>query len=325
MSVDVPVVDGSTWRRYLTAQQVAVVRMYLTPDTATAMLFQNRRNRSLRPAKMREYARAMADGRWESDHPDTIAFAKNGDLINGQHRLTAQVESETALIVNVAFGCSESARLTVDGHMGKSLGDRMWIAGVNVGETATDARRTAEIAVRVWNGPLARKDVPPPDLMAQFIREYHDALRFTVDLFGGKQRGRLTTAPVKAAIARAYYHVSAEKLARFVAVFLTGESAGVLEERNIILARNWILEGKYARNSNSAGEIYRRIARALEAFANGEALKQLKDIGYDPFPLPDRSSTAPRLVSHRVSGDLRVPAAGGQGSFAMAETSGAAV
>lgn len=317
------VIDGAEWRKFLTSSSVHVVRMLVNPQTATAMLFQNRRNRSLRPSKVRGYAATMSAGRWNQDHPDTIAFTRNGDLINGQHRLRAICASNSTLLLNVAFGCEDESRLTVDGHTAKSLGDRMWIAGMGIGQTATGARKSAELALRMWHGPSAKKDQPAPHEIAAFIEVYHDAITFVMDIFGSKHRGRLTTAPVKSAVGHAFYHASADRLKRYVDVLLSGEASGSLDERNIILFRNWILEGRYARNSNAAGEVYRRAARSIEAFINLEPLKQLKDISYDPFPLPDRSATAPRLVSHRMAGGLGFEGAGGSTPDPMAETSSA--
>lgn len=292
------------WRKYLTTPTLLIVRMLVTPAVANAMLFQNRRNRALRSWKIKQYADLMRAGQWEQNHPDTIAFATSGDLINGQHRLRALMEAGVSLLFNVAFGAHEDARLTVDAHTAKTLGDRLWISGLGIGDTATDARKTAELAVRMWHGPTAKKDLPSPETIAEFIRTYTDALAFTLEIFGAKNRGRVTTAPVKAVVARAFYHVPHDRLRRFAEVIMSGESDGSIAERNIILGRNWLLEGRYARNSNAAGEAYRRIARALEAYANGEGLKQLKDISYDPFPLPDRSSaetnlSPDRMVSHR--------------------------
>lgn len=51
------------------------------------------RQRTVSHAVVRKYARAMADGRWEEPSLDPIGFTPDGDLGNGQHRLSAVIES----------------------------------------------------------------------------------------------------------------------------------------------------------------------------------------------------------------------------------------
>jgi hypothetical protein len=314
------VIDGSMWRKYLLLPQLCTVRMFVTWQRAAEIMASNVRNRHVRPLKRKQYADLMRRGLWDQNHPDSIAFDARGVMFNGQHRLLGQIDAKVDLQWTFMFGCSEGAKLTVDAHTAKTIGDRLWIAGRGLGVTATDRRRCSEIALRMMHGPSDNKNRPSTEDIAAFIDLHHDAIGFTMQVFGSKTRGRITTSPVRAVVARAYYHVALERLRRFVEVLLSGEadlSHSSTYERAITLGRNWlILE---ARNSNSAGETYRRVARALLAYVNNEPIKQLKDISYDPFPLPQPgSSSEADLGTDRISRAAGQFGTGGQSALGLA-------
>lgn len=62
----------------------------ITPQKARTMLEMNTRNfRDVRPFRVDQYAKMMAEGRWELNG-ETIKIADNY-LIDGQHRLLAAI------------------------------------------------------------------------------------------------------------------------------------------------------------------------------------------------------------------------------------------
>lgn len=83
----------------------------ITPEIARHMLQRNVSNRNLRPTKVEEYAKQMKAGEWQITHQG-IAVNHKGELIDGQHRLTAIVKSNKTVQMFVARG------FDVDGHDG---------------------------------------------------------------------------------------------------------------------------------------------------------------------------------------------------------------
>jgi hypothetical protein len=70
-------------------------RVYITPETAAAMLAKNIGNRIPRPNTVRFYAAEMTAGRWQETH-QALAVDCDGNLVDGQHRLLAIVLSQTS-------------------------------------------------------------------------------------------------------------------------------------------------------------------------------------------------------------------------------------
>jgi hypothetical protein len=72
------------------APEVKVVNF--TPALAEAILNNNRLNRPLREGRVEKYARDMAAGRWRMN-AETIKLTREGDLLDGQHRMFAVIEA----------------------------------------------------------------------------------------------------------------------------------------------------------------------------------------------------------------------------------------
>ena len=87
----------------------------ITPAIAKVLLANNNKNRTLVISGVRKWAEALKSGDWE-DNGETIKVADTGELNDGQHRLTAVVETGIPLATFVAFGLSRESRKTVDLH-----------------------------------------------------------------------------------------------------------------------------------------------------------------------------------------------------------------
>ncbi|MFL6416119.1 MAG: hypothetical protein ACJ74Y_10695 [Bryobacteraceae bacterium] len=75
----------------------------ITPKKAAVFLEKNVTNRPLREATTTAYERDMRAGNWVSTHQG-VAFNDRGELIDGQHRLTAVVRSGVTVRMLVTRG-----------------------------------------------------------------------------------------------------------------------------------------------------------------------------------------------------------------------------
>jgi len=89
------------------------VKMTVTPDKAKQWLELNTRNRPLNEKLVAIYASDMKAGRWQYNG-DAIRFDYNGNLIDGQHRLKACVESGVPFTTDVIGGLEPKAIQTID-------------------------------------------------------------------------------------------------------------------------------------------------------------------------------------------------------------------
>lgn len=78
----------------------------VTPELASSWLSSNDKNRSISRPHVLRLAEAMKNGQW-SLNGQTISFDDNGRLLDGQHRLSAVVESGVTVQMSVAIGVTD--------------------------------------------------------------------------------------------------------------------------------------------------------------------------------------------------------------------------
>lgn len=121
-----------------TSNAVAQVET-ITPEIATEMLevAEGFKNRRINDKRVSRYQRAMAAGTWTLS-PDAIAIDPQGQLINGQHRLWAVVESGVTIQALVIRGIARSTFQNTDRGIQRSLKNDLEMSGYeNTSELAT--------------------------------------------------------------------------------------------------------------------------------------------------------------------------------------------
>lgn len=94
---------------YEDAKHVSITAEIIQPEYASTMLKSNTDNfRNLRPGTVSKYARDMDGGGWVLSW-DCIAFAEDGTLLNGQHRLESIVKSKKPQVCFIMHNCSKES------------------------------------------------------------------------------------------------------------------------------------------------------------------------------------------------------------------------
>lgn len=97
-------------------------------DTAQRWLETNAANRSIRDRQVNQYARDMAAGKWAFTG-EPIKFAKDGRLLDGQHRLWAIVMAEVSLPLTVVRGLEDTAQSYMDTGTARTAKDALSLNG----------------------------------------------------------------------------------------------------------------------------------------------------------------------------------------------------
>lgn len=148
--------------------QIAVVP--ITPEIAERWLGKNTRNRNARNSIIAQYARDMKSGKWVLNG-ESIKFADDGTLLDGQHRLLAVVAAGVAVQMLVVRGIPASAMPTVDAGARRKFSDVLTInGGSNSSTLAALVRRAVmwEEGVRTNTGQLK----PTNSEMLEFLAEH---------------------------------------------------------------------------------------------------------------------------------------------------------
>lgn len=114
----------------LPGANAVLVRM--SPELAEEWLSRNRHNRTISQAVVAQYAADMKAGNWRfTGQPLIVDTAK--ELLDGQHRLTAQVRANVTLYWLVVTDASTEVRDYIDIGRGRTVGNQLQIKGAHDG------------------------------------------------------------------------------------------------------------------------------------------------------------------------------------------------
>lgn len=277
-SVDLPV---TTWEII----DAEVARKYLEKNIC---------NRPLRPTRVQQYVRDIIEGRWPLTHQG-IAFDINGNLTDGQHRLTAIVEASAvmrvALRMQVTRGLPLESKGVIDTMAIRNGGDaisfdeswRQELASACIEGSKVSGITRAMVNGINYNGFSSISN----SRIVAYASKYKEAILFTAKCFP-KNRERITVAPVKGVVARAYIARpnDREKIKRFAEILFTGMPKDESEEAAVTL-RNWLMENPKDR------ECYGKAEKALLYFIEGRPMEKLYTTQVELFLLPGESSEEP--------------------------------
>ena len=113
--------------------------MDITPDMAKKILaHRNKNNRPLRYTHLEKLSNAIEKDEWKVTH-QCIAFDKDGNLIDGQHRLAAVLQTRKTVKMTVATNMDASIFDVVDTGTKRSTGDALDILGSEHGRVVSGA------------------------------------------------------------------------------------------------------------------------------------------------------------------------------------------
>lgn len=125
-----------------------IVSTFVTPDMAIEALSANTNNRKVMPRRVALLVAEIESSRW-CETGNTIKFSRDGELIDGQHRLHAIVKSGIGLRLNVALGLDPDTKPIVDAIMPRKASENIHIAGY---ANATTLGSLTRLAIPYFRG-----------------------------------------------------------------------------------------------------------------------------------------------------------------------------
>ncbi len=107
---------------------VRVEYIQVTPDLAAQWLGRNKKNRNIRVAVVQGLAEAELRGEWQLNG-ETIKIDWDGNLLDGQHRLTSIVKSGMTLPCLVVTGLDPAVLDTIDQGLKRQFADYLVMEG----------------------------------------------------------------------------------------------------------------------------------------------------------------------------------------------------
>jgi hypothetical protein len=247
----------------------------ITPEVAERYLLSNTHNRHINAKAVTAMAEDMTSGRWVFNG-DAIRFTSDGQLIDGQHRLSAIIEANVHVEMFVVRGLDKNAFTTIDAGRSRTAAQIMSLAGGHYVMPVTAAARLALLfsGGRFLNDRVSRKAIT--DFVAEqpYLAELAERTHSSTKV--------ITQSPLMAVLFLANYR---RQFTADVDTFIEGIASGANLERGDprLTLRDWAQrERARGRGNLSSYFVFAAAARAWNAHVRGETLLQIKIINAQP-------------------------------------------
>lgn len=158
-----------------------IMRGWLTPELAEQLLKRNPHNRTMQPNWVTMLARQMSAGRWQ-ENGETIIVGKSGNLLDGQHRLQAVIQSGVSIMAIIVFGVDDDEAMvmaSINQCKVRTVTDILKLSGHQVSLTTKAA---SNLLASLTEGDHLRKTRPE---QAEFLLNHVEELEPWVDWADG--------------------------------------------------------------------------------------------------------------------------------------------
>lgn len=263
--------------------RITVYQIEVTPRLAEAWLRLNTQNRIPSTPKIRRFATMMKSGKWLLNG-ETVKFADNGRLLDGQSRLMAIVKAGVSVVLEVRGGLADAAQESMDTGEARQHRHQLEMLGEkNPNEIAAALR-----LVYFWeNGHIGggggTSRSGKADITNTTIREMmekHPRIRESV----GRCLNLKALLPISGA---AFFHYAFAKVDEkranlFIERLTTG--ANLSETSPVYLLRERLTQDRLASAKIKKREKFALIVKAWNSFYGGKELQRLTFHTDETFP-----------------------------------------
>lgn len=250
----------------------------ITPELAADLLNRNKRNRPLNAITVARYAQDATAGLFRST-AQAIVIDWNGDLLDGQHRLWAIVESGVAVELYIATGEDPDTFPAYDRGRRRTSGDALALLGYSDGNTlgAAASRLHRHECGVTWSTTAVERYVNIEEVI-EAVEKYPglvDSVKAARRLIA-KETGRVPLAPPS--LTAFLHYILAKKDADDADWFFGAVANGVgLEETDAALhLRRKLIHARISKDSPPDKEIAALFIKAWNAHRQNRAVRTLR-------------------------------------------------
>lgn len=257
----------------------------VTPKLAAMWLSRNEHNRPLKKGHIDNLANQMKMDNWQING-ETIKFANNGRLLDGQHRLHAVIKSGKTVAMEIREGLPTTTFETIDTGAKRSAGDILALNEVPYPLATAAALRNLYYYRKGNLIGVFNDKIKPSNLEIDALYKENpgvtDSLNFIKKL---KARSFLNESR------SAFLHYIFSEINREDADYFferLGKGTGIDEDSPIYALREKLIRNATSKTSHSNKDILALMINAWNYYREGKSVKKIhiKDYTKDNFPTP---------------------------------------
>ena len=249
----------------------------VTPAMAMKFLQDNTQNRPISRTFVKRFAKAMREGKWQING-ESIVFADDGTLLDGQHRLQAILDSGKTISMTVTRGVSKDSFKTIDIGRKRTGADAL----ATYDEKFSKNRGVIAAAITtivhfgdngVYDASARGEAFPHSDLIDFAEKNYKQLSRAVEHTQGLTWARKLVPFSCLVALFFLFNRKDPYEAETFFHKLNTGE--GMLRNDPVNLLRNRLMEIRSAGGVFRSREVIPYLVKAWELVREGKEVKQL--------------------------------------------------
>lgn len=241
----------------------------ITPERAGEILAKNFVNRSLSKGTVLAYASDIKTEDWDEKTGNAISIDEDGILRDGQHRLSAVLETNRPIKTWVCYGVSKDG--IYDNNRKRSTSDQIAITRPDIEKTYKQTRVISIIKSLITRGNHDSRRVVTSREIIHFIERHKDDLDGFFLNFPQTSVTRISIATVQLSLFIAYMNgVSMDSIKEFYEILCSGMSIKP-ESFPVIAYRNYLKDQTFITSTN---EEIARCQYALKKFLTKSCTKR---------------------------------------------------
>lgn len=200
-----------------------IAQILVTPNMAKEWLEHNPNNRPIKMQTVESFVRDMKDGKWLLTHQG-IAFDRDGNILDGQHRLTAIALSGVSVMMTVFTDLPREYMVAVDNGTPRSATDAFIVSGLYENEK-TDFRKRNCVSIinKLVELGYSRSIKLTNAERIKLIDKFGDE---AIAVWNANTKGTALSSPIRAAALAAILNGEpAEDVQKFIKVYSSGDSS----------------------------------------------------------------------------------------------------
>jgi hypothetical protein len=243
----------------------------VTPEMAHDWLSKNPNNRNLRKTVTESYARDMAAGHWVLNG-ETLKIADSGQLLDGQHRLSAVIAADTTVPMIVVRNMPISVMPTVDAGAKRTYSDALKLQGEENTSVLAAVTRRAVLWARGYRTKTG--SVSPTALEMNEFLEEHRRLRSSAEIAVKLAARSLLPSSIMGLCHWLFSDLDPDDAAWFLARLADGD--GLAADDPIAALRNRIVKMRVGGGRVNETDALALIILAWNAHRSGETRSKLQ-------------------------------------------------
>lgn len=252
--------------------------MTITPQIADAWLKRrNKGNRHVSPDVVKRYAESMREKRWMLTHQG-MAFDENGNLVDGQHRLRACVESGVTIQTRMTVGVPRETFAVTD--TGRRRHASQLIDVRHRTTVAAAARILSYITGAVPPDTSVHGHVVPNkvdnDVLLSVVDDWPELVAWAPSVSAAYSAARIQQSAHLAVVAQIARNPHNHLIDSWFEAIISGAGLAAADPRLVL--RNRFLQGGDIKGSGSTrmARSYLLVVKAWNAYARNKPIRMLK-------------------------------------------------